>query len=385
MAHESEAYRNAGVDLELGDDLSKMLYEASKLTWKNRQGEFGEPELLNDSFSGKRVISLDRLPSEPGLVMYMGDDGVGTKVEVAERTSDFLTIAHDLFAMVCDDAVVCGADPVLITTTLDVNKLSKDEATQKALKELCIGYVNAAKLAGVAVINGEVAELGDRVAGSGPFNLNWSATVSWFAHRERILDGTKITPGDTVVALREEGFRSNGLSLARKVFSEVRGKNWHETDGITKGKTLGEEVLHPSDIYSRAIVDMVGGYDLLRAPGAEMHGAAHITGGGIPGKLGRLLSSTGYGAQLNNLFYPAGAMRFVEENADIDSEEAYRIWNMGQGMLIVTPEPEAVIEIAEEHGHTAQVCGEITDTPQITIYSRGKSLGEKLTYTLTLL
>lgn len=380
MAHESEAYKAAGVDLELGDDLSKMLYEASKQTWQNRAGEFGEPELLNDSFSGRRVVSLDRLPKISGLVMYMGDDGVGTKVEVSERMRNHSDVANDLLAMVCDDAVVCGAEPVLVTTTLDVNRLSDDEETQTALRQLSEGYIRAAKLAGVAVINGEVAELGDRVGGWGDFNYNWSATVSWFAHRDRILDGSKVTPGDVLVGFEEFGFRSNGLSLVRKTLEAEFGPNWHEEANPYYGEGhLGEAVRTPSQIYSKCVVDLTGGYNPEREPKAAIHGVAHITGGGIPGKLGRMLEPSGYGAYIGDPYTPTDDMELVQELAGISDKEAYRVWNMGQGMIIATPEPEKVIKVASEFNIGAKVVGEVVKKPIIRVQSRS-AYGELLVY-----
>lgn len=385
MAHESEAYKDAGVDLELGDDLSQMLYEASKQTWQNRASEFGEPELLNDSFSGRRVVSLDRLPQTSGLVMYMGDDGVGTKVEVSERMRNHSDVANDLLAMVCDDAVVCGAEPVLVTTTLDVNKLTNDLETQKTLTELAEGYVRAAKLAGVAVINGEVAELGDRVGGYGVFNYNWSATVSWFAHRDRILDGGKITQGDALVGLREHGFRSNGLSLVRKTLRKRLGEDWHNKPEPMEGEgRVGEAVRQPSEIYSKCLVDMNGGYNIERKPKAEIHGVAHITGGGIPSKVGRMLLHSGKGAWIFAPFRPPEIMEYVQELSKIDDEEAYRVWNMGQGMIIATPTPDQVIQTADEHGIEARIIGEVVDKPEITIHSKGAaSFNKSLIYDIS--
>lgn len=371
MAHESDAYKAAGVDLELGSDVSKMLYEASKRTWPNRAGEFGEPELLTDSFSGRRVISLDRLPQIPGLVMYMGDDGVGTKVEVSERMRDHSDVANDLLAMVCDDAVVCGAEPVLVTTTLDVNKLDDSPETRRAIRQLAGGYVRAATLAGVAVINGEVAELGDRVNGWGNFNYNWSATVSWFAHRSRILDGSKIEAGDFLVGLEEYGFRSNGLSLVRKTLEETFGPNWHEEPHPEYEGRLGESVRTPSQIYSKLVVALNGGYDLDREPLADIHGVAHITGGGIPEKLKRMLEGTRCGADIFDPYTPSEDMDLVQALSGIRDEEAYRVWNMGQGMIIATPEPEKVIHEARNYNIGAKVVGIVTDEPVITIASKG--------------
>lgn len=136
----ADAYARAGVNIELGDDASKVLYEAAKLTWENRKGKLGEVLVPFDDFSGLRFIDVSQLPQ--GTVMNIGFDGVGTKMEIAERLNNHRTIAHDLFAMVCDDAVVRGAEPVLVGSILDVKSLGTEEHPYldqvKQLAEGCI-------------------------------------------------------------------------------------------------------------------------------------------------------------------------------------------------------------------------------------------------------
>jgi phosphoribosylaminoimidazole (AIR) synthetase len=167
-------YKKAGVDLKLGDQASRILYQAARKTWKNRLHQLGEVITPFDDFTGLRVIEVGKLP--PGTVLGVGFDGVGTKIEISERLSHYSTIAYDLFAMVCDDAVVRGGEPVLVGTVLDVNSLGEgSKPFLNFIKQLAKGYVNAAQEAGVAVINGEIAELGVRVRGDGSFNYNWSA------------------------------------------------------------------------------------------------------------------------------------------------------------------------------------------------------------------
>ena len=220
-------YTDSGVNIELGDDVSKILYNAAKETWSNRQGRLGELIVPFDDFSGVRAIDVSNLPA--GTLMNIGFDGVGTKMELAERVNDHRTIAYDLFAMVCDDAVVRGAEPVLIGSILDVNSLGKGEETFiEQVIGLASGYINAAKAANVAIVNGEVAELGNRVGGFGNFNYNWGAAVVWFANKDRLFTGREVRVDDYLVGLKEEGFRSNGLSLVRRILEESHGKEWHD-------------------------------------------------------------------------------------------------------------------------------------------------------------
>jgi phosphoribosylformylglycinamidine cyclo-ligase len=359
-------YKNSGVNLELGDEASKILYEASKQTWENREGKIGQVISPNDDFSGARVIDIGNLPD--GSLMCIGFDGVGTKVEVAERMGRHDTVAFDLFAMVCDDAVVRGGEPAVLGSILDIKSLETGNKSHiDLLKQLAKGYIEAAKEANVAVLNGEMAELGARISGYGDFNYNWGSGLIWFAKKDRLLTGHEIKASDKIVALKEKGFRSNGLSLVRKILEKTFGEQWHNEKLV--GKFLGDLVLEPSKIYSKLICELNGGF--AGEPIAQIHGVAHITGGGVPGKLGRILKPSGLGAKLDNLFEPAKIMLYLQQKGNISDTEAYRAWNMGQGMLVITPEPEKVMETAKNYNIEAQVAGTVTEESGINISSKG--------------
>ena len=356
-------YADSGVNIELGDDSSKIMYEAAKATWVNRKGRLGEIVSPKDDFSGVRAVNVSGLPE--GSFMSMGFDGIGTKVEIAERMQNHETAAYDLFAMVCDDAVVCGGEPVLVGSIFDVNTLGTLDVDSflPFMKQLAKGYVEAAKAARVAVINGEIAELGGRIGGYGNFNYNWGAGLIWFARKDRLFTGDQIKVGDKIVTLREKGFRSNGISLLRKIMKDNYGEKWHEAK--LDGKLIGELAMVPSTIYCAAVCDMFGGFDSKAE--CEVHGVAHITGGGIMGKLGRVLKRAGLGAKLDNLFEPCDLMKHAIEIGNVSRDEAYRTWNMGNGMVVVVKHGEEAkaIEIAGKHGIEAKVCGEITEGQNI--------------------
>lgn len=357
------------VNIELGDDVSRMLYEASKLTHENRPGFLVE---FHESFSGMRAIPGSVLKDIDNLYMNLGFDGVGTKVEVSERRDDHSTVAHDLFAMVCDDAVVRGAEPIAIGSILDVRQLNDNSDTRRAVRQLCAGYVEAAKAAGVVVVNGEVAELGNRVGGYGDFNYNWGAAVLWFAHKERILTGHQIQPGDALVGLAEHGFRSNGITDVRKAMLEAYGPQWHHTvvEGLGSA-SLGQLVQKPSIIYSRFVTNLTGGFDIEREPKASVTGVAHITGGGQPSKLGRMLEPSGQGVVIDNPIEPPQIMLEVQRIRGFTDRAAYGKWHMGSGMVIATPEPDKVLAEAEAQGVAAQRIGYVSDEPGIRIRNRG--------------
>ncbi len=363
-------YRDAGVDIDLEEEASKIMYEASKKTWENRKGKLGEVFIPFEHFSGLRGIRVGGLPSDS--IMSKSFDGVGTKVEIAERNCKHDTVAYDLLAMLCDDSVRYNSEPVLVGSILDVNKLWKGEGGDKTIylnfiQQLADGMVASAKEAGVAIINGEIAELGYRIRGYGDFNYNWAGGVVSFLRESKALTGFEIKPHDGLVSLKEEGFRSNGISLVRKTLEKVYGEKWHEEE--FGGQNLGELALHPSRIYSKTIVDMTGGFE--GEPKVEIHGIAHITGGGMPGKLGRILKPNNLGAYIDDAFEPCELMLHCQEIGNISDEESYRSWNMGQGMTVVTPEPEGVIKIANNHNIEAKLIGEVKKEPGIRIVSKG--------------
>jgi len=364
--HNPTTYAEAGVNLDLGDAASRLLYGAAKHTWEQRRGRFGEIIIPHDDFSGVRCIAVGALPAD--TVMGIGFDGIGTKIEIAERLGTWNTLAFDLFAMVCDDAVVQGAEPVLIGSVLDVRTLGSMTASYlDIIAQLAEGYVAAATAAGVAVLNGELAECGSRISGYGPFNCTWSAGVVWFARRSRLLSGAAVRPGDAIVGLAETGCRSNGYSLVRQILQRQHGEAWHTVPcGQT---TLGALALQPSRIYTAAVVDMLGGLD--GEPRVELHGVIHVTGGGLPGKLGRLLRRVNLGADITDPLPPGPLLAYLQEHGPVHDDEAYRVWNMGQGMLLITPQPEAAMAVASSHGLTAQTIGIMTAQPGLRLHSRG--------------
>jgi phosphoribosylformylglycinamidine cyclo-ligase len=360
------SYKQSGVNIELGDEASKILYEAAKKTWDNREGQIGEVVSPFDDFSGVRVVDVSNLPT--GSLMCLGFDGVGTKVEIAERMNRHDTVAYDLFAMVCDDAAVRGGEPAIMGSILDIKALEVNNVSHiEQLKQLADGYVRAASDANVAVINGEMAELGARISGFGSFNYNWGSGLVWFAKKDRLFTGYEVQVGDKVIALQEKGFRSNGLSLTRKILVDQYGSDWHDKEFA--GSKLGDLVLEPSTIYSKFICELNGGF--ANEPKAEIHGVVHVTGGGVPGKLGRILRPSGFGAILDNLFDPCSAMLHLQEIGGVDEDEAYRTWNMGQGMLVIAPDEKKIIEIAESYNFEVRVAGVVQEKPIIEISGKG--------------
>lgn len=359
------------VNVELGDDMSKMFHNASKLTYANRPGYVREEHASFRGFKGLRGAVFARHINQ--LIFCQGFDGIGTKAEVAERLNDHLGSAYDLFAMALDDAPVKGGEVVSIGTILDVKKLDKDSQVIKdGMRQLAQGMVGAAEAGNVVVINGEIAELGYRINGYGDFNYNWGAGVLWVAHEERILTGREIMPGDTLVGLVEPGFRSNGITAVRATMLENYGSDWHtQVERSLANATLGRLVQRPSTIYSRFVTSLTGGFDIEREPKAKVTGVAHITGGGQPSKLGSMLEPSGLGATIDKPIVPPAIMVHVQKIAGLSDRDAYEKWHMGPGMIIATPEPEKVLAEARTQGIDVQIIGQVTDEPGIRIKNRG--------------
>ncbi len=360
-------YADSGVDVDIEEQAAKLMYEAARQTWDSRKGKLGEVIVPFDDFSGIRAINVGGLPD--GTMLNIGFDGVGTKAELALLAGKYDTLAYDLVAMVCDDAVVRGAEPVLLGSILDTNSLGTDQTRLKIIEELADGYVKAAREANVAIINGEVAQLGDMVGGGKDFGFNWGSALVWFGHKSKMITGHKVKVGDSLVALREPGFRSNGFSLLRKVLSDKFGSKW--PDQKLHGQSLIDIALQPSIIYTKAVCDMFGGASPTQPHKVELHGVAHITGSGLPGKLGRALKPSGLGANITDPYEPSPLMLYAQEIGEVSDTEAYRTWNMGQGMVLITPQASKALQVAQAHGLEAKIIGKVTKQPNIVITNQG--------------
>ena len=367
----SPTYSDSGVNVDIEEKAAKLLYAAARRTWSNRSGEVGEVLVPFDDFSGLRAVNAGGLPE--GTMLNLGFDGVGTKAELAELAGRYDTLAFDLLAMVCDDAVIRGGEPILVGSILDVNTLGTDETRLDIIRQLARGYEAAAKAARVAVINGELAQLGHRVGGTlDPLRLSWGAAVLWLAHESRLITGHDVQPGHALIGFREPGLRSNGISLVRRILAAKYGSDWANPAHKLNGTPLIDLALRPSLIYTPALIDLTGGWDLDRPSRARMSVAAHITGSGLPGKLGRALKPSSLGAVIDNPWDPPQLMLHCQDIGGVTDAEAYRTWHMGQGMVVATPEPHPVLALARAHHLDAQVIGTVTNHPGIRIASHGR-------------
>lgn len=347
---------SAGVDQSLVDRCSSIAYRHAKETFAHAtpgirvEGEDG-------GFANILRIS--------GARLAITSDGIGTKIEVAERVGRFDTLGADLLAMVVDDLVAVGAEPLAVSNIIDADRL--DVGTIDAMMR---GLADAARACGVAITGGEIACLGSRVGGYGlGSHVNWCATALGVIPDGRDpISGRAIEVGDTVVALRNVGLRSNGLTLARSILDRAFGPLWH-LERAVEGR-WGDLLLSPSVVYARGVVEV------LRS-GADVHGIAHITGGGIPSNLGRIIAGRGLGAKLDALYAPAPWLIELARLGDVRPADAYGQWNMGNGMLLVVPESQAVSVVGElaERRLEARVAGVIVHGDTISVDARPWGFG----------
>lgn len=347
-----------GVDQAGVDRCSEVAYAYAKSTFGALRGRDGLA-VDGDEESFANVIRIG------DARIAVTSDGVGTKLEVAERVGRFDTLGFDLLAMVVDDLVAIGAEPVAVSNIIDADRL--DEATVDALMR---GLATAARESGVAVTGGEIAALGRRVGGwgDGP-HVNWCATAVGVVPPGRgAIDGRGLEVGDEVVALRSAGLRSNGYTLARRILEGAFDDDWHRKH---RGATpWGDLLLTPSLVYAPGVVRA------LQA-GLSVRGLAHITGGGIPGNLPRVLRATGLGVELDNLWPPHDWVLRLRELGDLPAHEAYSAWNMGNGMLAVVPagHGEALVRALAAYGRASRVAGRVVRKGGIAIDARAWGLG----------
>jgi phosphoribosylformylglycinamidine cyclo-ligase len=342
-------YKTAGVDIKAGDIASKIAYEYAKSTFISRKGMIGEPVVEDGSFAG--LIDMG------DFYLVQGDDGVGTKIEIAEKIGKFDTLGYDLLAMVADDAVCLGAETISITNTIDTNKIDEN-----VISELMKGLAAACKEQKIVIPGGEIAEVGKSVNGN-----VWNATAVGILEKNKVVTGKDIEVGDKIIALKENGFRSNGFSLVRYIIEQKLGKDGYFLKSPT-GKIWGEALLEPAKIYSAALLNVLGRFKADRK--IDIKGIAHITGGGIPGNFNRILKSTGLGARFDNLIKPSQLVLEVQKMGEVSEEESYRTWNMGNGMMLVVS-PSDVQETIDLLALEAQLVGEITIQNRIEIDSCG--------------
>ncbi|MDQ7037988.1 MAG: phosphoribosylformylglycinamidine cyclo-ligase [Aquificota bacterium] len=318
-------YRDSGVDIERAENLTRYIKEKVEKAFPGR---------LTTGFGG--FASGMDLTGYRNPVLFSSADGVGTKLKIAHEIGIHDTVGVDLVAMNVNDVVTTGAKPIFFLDYIATGRIDL-----KVLKSVVDGIVKGCEEAGVVLAGGETAEMPGFYP-EGVYDL--AGFCVGVCERDEIIDGSRIKPGDTLIGLRSSGFHSNGYSLIRKV---LRDRGVKLTDRVPFGDlTVGEVLLKPTRIYVKQVLSIR----------THIKGVAHITGGGIPGNLVRILPE-GVRAVVEKASLPEDPVfEWIADLGNIPEAEMFRTFNMGVGMILVVGEEERdrVLEILKGD---AFVCG----------------------------
>jgi phosphoribosylformylglycinamidine cyclo-ligase len=339
------SYAAAGVDIAAADAAIARIKPHVESTYR--------PEVLSNIGAFGSLVAVPAGYDEPILVS--GNDGAGTKPAVAVAMNRYDTIGIDVVAMCVDDIATMGAEPLFFLDQITVGSVDPE-----LIEELVKGLAEGCRQAGCALTGGEIAEH-PGVMDKDDFDLAGFAVG--VVERRNILDGTAVAPGDVIVGLASPGIRCNGYSLARKVLLEgvdIDTPAWPGAD-----RSVGEELLMPSVIYSPTIRGLIDA--------AEVHAAAHITGGGLPGNLVRVLASNTDAVVERGSWEVPRVFREIALRGPVAAAEMEKVFNLGVGMAVVVSKDsvDVALEAARAGGHDAVVIGNIVEgSAQVRIEDR---------------
>jgi phosphoribosylformylglycinamidine cyclo-ligase len=325
-----DAYRDAGVDIEAGDEVVDRITRHVRSTYR--------PGVVGDIGGFGGMFRMPQGYREPILVS--GTDGVGTKLLLAQRLGRHDHIGIDLVAMCVNDVVVCGAEPLFFLDYFATGKLNPQEA-----ERVVAGIADGCRQAGCALIGGETAEMPGMYA---PGHYDLAGFCVGVVERDQIIDGRDVKAGDKLVGMAASGIHSNGFSLVRRLLDPLP----MDRDDWGLGRPLGEVLLEPTRIYVKELLALRSHYTL--------RGAVHITGGGFTGNIPRMLPA-GLGARIQRGSWPVPPIfRLLQERGELGEAEMFRTFNNGIGMVLIVPAEEAEALAAE----VGWIIGEVIPDPQ---------------------
>lgn len=332
-------------------------------------------DLSHGHFRGPRPFTFKDVPED--YYIEGSADGLGTKGILIDAAKMHETAGYDLLAMTATDITRYGGLPLVLINILDLTSVGVEgDEVNNTYKKLLTGLGNAAKESNVVVLKGETAQMtvsiGSEIPTS-PTRFNWGATITGVYHKDKMVTGDTLASGQKVIALKEQGFRCNGISSVRKALAMQYGPEWWSN------KDAQEDIkaaAAPSLLYDVFVNTIHGWYAKDFVPEIKLHAIVHLSGGGIKEKFGAdLLKPRGFNAVLYNLYDPASIMEKCAQWRGIGADEFYETWNAGQGMLLIVDSKDADLCVAraKDFGIDAQVCGEITKNdadPTLTITSK---------------
>lgn len=334
-------YREAGVDVEAGRAFVEKIRTLVQSTHR--------PEVLGGlgGFSG--CFQLPGGYQEPVLVS--GTDGVGTKLKLAQDLNRHNTVGIDLVAMCVNDVLTSGAEPLFFLDYLATGKLNSEQLTQ-----VVAGITQGCRLSGCALLGGETAEMPGFYQ---PGEYDLAGFCVGIVEKSQMLNGSQVQVGDIAIGLASQGVHSNGFSLVRKIVSESAtlsptSLSWDTRLEQFAGQSLGEVLLTPTQIYVKPVLE-------ARRAGIEIHGMAHITGGGLPENLPRCLGAN-QSVQIHpNSWSVPPIFQWLAEAGQLSTDTLFNTFNMGIGfVLLVSPEQaESTLRWFESQDIAAYKIGEV--------------------------
>jgi phosphoribosylformylglycinamidine cyclo-ligase len=299
-----------------------------------------------------------RLDGRIGLAFCT--DGVGSKVIVAEASSRYDTVGIDCVAMNVNDVICVGAEPIAL-----VDYIAVEEAQPEMLRDIAIGLRNGAEQAGIEIPGGELAQLPELIKGHpSPNGFDLCASCIGLVPLDRMITGASIEPGDAIVGIPSSGVHSNGLTLARTVLSDLK-----ETPPELGGRSVADELLEPTVIYVRAVLDLL-------SSDVDVRGLAHITGDGFL-NLTRLQAPVGY--RIDAPLPVPPVFTLIAARGQVPEAELWEVFNMGCGFCVVVPErhADATVELLARHHAGAALIGTTTDQTGLVELPRAGLVGRK--------
>lgn len=337
------SYEKAGVNLEAGYEVVRRIKQHVAST--QRKGSMGGI----GSFGG--MFDLSELGiKEPVLVS--GTDGVGTKLKIAFAMDKHDTIGIDAVAMCVNDVLAQGAEPLFF---LDYVALGHN--IPEKVEAIVAGVAEGCRQAGCALVGGETAEMPGMYAGD---EYDIAGYTTGVVEKSKLIDGSKVAVGDVLVGIASTGVHSNGFSLVRKIVRDA-GLDYEDVIPEFGGRKLGEVLLTPTRIYVKQVLDVIRKCDV--------HGVAHITGGGFDENIPRVLHE-GQGLEImEGSWEILPVFKMLEKWGGVPHREMFNIFNMGIGMVLVMSADEAdeAIGILRSHGEKASVIGKVTDKEGVVI------------------
>lgn len=341
----SEAYKNAGVDIAAGNEAVERMKKHVKRTFR--------PEVLTDlgGFGALFGLNKDKY-EEPVLVS--GTDGVGTKLKLAFAMDRHDTIGIDAVAMCVNDIVVGGAEPLFF-----LDYLACDRVVPEKIEAIVAGIAEGCHQSGCALVGGETAEMPGMYS-DGEYDI--AGFTVGIVDKSKIINGSSIAPGDTVIGLASSGVHSNGFSLVRKLLLEQQGYDLHDEIEGLNGK-LGDVLLEPTKIYVKSVLALL--------EKVKVKGMAHITGGGFIENIPRVLPDH-VNVDIEYGSWPIlPIFQLMQEKGSISNKDMFTTFNMGIGLVIVVGQKDAqtALNVLKEQGEDAYVIGKVTEGSSIVTFT----------------